>query len=104
MISGLPTVSLKRIRIPTHYVVPTMLGIGVMTAFFTTAPWPTLIFVGAVYVGSIPLTIRASYRLRRTHQAGQARPPQPDEVPTTLPAAPALPVGQESPPAGEWRH
>lgn len=104
MVSTLPTVSLKRIRIPTHYVVPTMLGIGVMTAFFTTAPWPTLIFVGAVYVGSIPLTIRASYRLRRTHQAGQARSPQPAEAPTALPAT-TLPLGQETtPPASEWRH
>lgn len=101
MVSRLPTVSLKRIRIPNHYVVPTLLGIGVMTAFFTTAPWPTLTLVGAVYLASIPLTIRASYRLRR---AERTRPPQPAEAPSALPAAASLPLGETSPPASEWRH
>src|SRR6266705_1419513 len=64
MISTLPTVSLKRVRIPHRFVIPTLLGIGVMAGFFTTAPWPTLTFVGAVYLGSIPLTIRAAARAR----------------------------------------
>jgi len=105
MVSTIPTVSLKRIRIPNHYVVPTLLGIGVMTAFFTTAPWLTLMFVGAVYIGSIPLTVRASYRLRRTDQARREQAP---EAPQPLPAAPPspspVPPGGISPPAGEWRH
>src|SRR5215468_9742058 len=60
-----PTVSIKRIRIPHHMVVPTMLAFGVATAFLTTAPWPTLMVVGVVYLGSIPLTIRSYYRLKR---------------------------------------
>ena len=42
MVSTVPTVSLKRFRIPHHLVVPTLLGIGVLAAFVTTAPWPTL--------------------------------------------------------------
>src|SRR6266478_1678601 len=58
MISKVPTVSLKRIRIPHRFVLPTLLGIGIMAGFFTTAPWPTLMFVGALYLASIPLTIR----------------------------------------------
>jgi CDP-diacylglycerol---serine O-phosphatidyltransferase len=65
MVSRVPTVSLKRIRIPHDLVVPTLLGVGVAAAFFTTMPWPTLTLVGIVYVGSIPLTVRAYYRLRR---------------------------------------
>ncbi len=72
MVSTIPTFSLKRIRIPPQFVIPTLLVIGVMTAFFTTAPWPTLTFVGAAYLVSIPLTIRASNRQRRAVAA--ARP------------------------------
>ena len=102
MVSNVPTVSLKRIRIPPNLVVPTLLGIGVATAFFTTAPWPTLTCVGAVYLASIPLTIRASYRIRR---AGvPARPSDPaDATPAFTPPA-SLPAGDPAPPASEWRH
>ena len=102
MVSNVPTVSLKRIRVPPHLVVPTLLGIGVATAFFTTAPWPTLTCVGAVYLASIPLTIRASYRMRRA--SAVARPSEPAE-PTPAFATPAsLPAGDTAPPASEWRH
>jgi CDP-diacylglycerol--serine O-phosphatidyltransferase len=101
MVSTVPTVSLKRIRIPHRFVIPTLLGIGVMTGFFTTAPWPTLTFVGAVYLGSIPLTIRAAMRARR---AAAARQPEPVEAPPPLPAAATLPLGDAAPPASEWRH
>src|SRR6266566_9453442 len=72
MVSTVPTVSLKRIRIPHRFVIPTLLGVGVMAGFFTTAPWPTLTFVGAVYLGSIPLTIRAAARARRAAAPRQA--------------------------------
>ena len=102
MVSTVPTVSLKRIRIPHRFVVPTLLGIGVATAFLTTAPWPTLIVVGALYLGSIPLTIRASLRQRRAYEA---RPPQAAEAPPVLPAtATPLPRAEAPPPANEWRH
>jgi CDP-diacylglycerol---serine O-phosphatidyltransferase len=97
MISTVPTVSLKRIRIAPHLVIPTLLGIGVLTAFFTTAPWPTLTVVGAVYLASIPLTVRASRRIRR---AAEARPREASEAAP----APALPLEDTAPPAHEWRH
>jgi CDP-diacylglycerol---serine O-phosphatidyltransferase len=101
MVSTIPTVSLKRIRIPSHFVVPTLLVIGVMTAFFTTAPWPTLTVLGGIYLVSIPLTIRASRRMRRAVAGGRAEaaaalPP--------LPAAPSLPLADNAPAANEWRH
>jgi hypothetical protein len=41
MVSKVPTVSLKRIRIPHHMVIPTLLAFGVATAFLMTAPSPT---------------------------------------------------------------
>jgi CDP-diacylglycerol---serine O-phosphatidyltransferase len=101
MVSTIPTVSLKRIRIPHHLVMPTLLAIGVASAFLTTAPWLTLIVVGAVYLGSIPLTILASRRQRR---AVCARLPRPAEAPPPLPAAVATPLSETTPPPHEWRH
>ncbi len=110
MVSTIPTVSLKRIRIPHHLVVPTLLGIGLMTAFVTTAPWPTLTLVGAIYLASIPLTIRASNRLRRAdamRAGGSAEAPAASPATAVLtqgestsPAPPAPPI----PPTSEWRH
>lgn len=101
MVSTIPTVSIKRIRIPPQYVVPTLLVIGVMTAFFTTAPWPTLTLVGVIYLVSIPLTVWASYRIRRTVVV---RPAEVAAAPQRLPAAASLPLGEATPPANQWRH
>jgi len=101
MISTVPTVSLKRIRIPHRFVIPTLLGIGVMAGFFSTSPWPTLTFVGALYLASIPLTIRAATRARRAAATRQA---EPTEAGLPLPAAAALPLSEAAPPAREWRH
>ena len=109
MVSTIPTFSLKRIRIPTHHVIPTLLGVGLMAAFLTTAPWMTLMLVGVIYVGSIPLTVRASHRLRREYQARQdlaAEPRQPVPAgPAAWPASPVPPVASDTgAPASEWRH
>ncbi|MBV9860664.1 MAG: CDP-diacylglycerol--serine O-phosphatidyltransferase [Alphaproteobacteria bacterium] len=101
MVSTVPTVSLKRIRIPHHLVVPTLLGVGLVTAFFTTAPWPTLTCVGFVYIGSIPLTIRAYRRLRR---AALARRPEPAAPPAAAVPSGAFPLAEAEHPAHEWRH
>jgi CDP-diacylglycerol--serine O-phosphatidyltransferase len=72
-----------------------------MAGFFTTAPWPTLTFVGAVYLASIPLTIRAAARARLAAAARQA---EPAEASPPLPAAAVLPRDPATPPASEWRH
>lgn len=109
MVSTIPTFSLKRIRIPTHHVIPTLLGVGLMAAFLTTAPWMTLMLVGVIYVGSIPLTVRASHRLRREYQARQdlaAEPRQPVPAgPAAWPASPVPPAASDTgAPASEWRH
>jgi CDP-diacylglycerol--serine O-phosphatidyltransferase len=103
MVSKVPTVSLKRIRVPHHMVMPTLLAFGVATAFLTTAPWPTLMVVGVVYLGSIPLTIRSYYRLKR---AAEARKAEIDEKPEaiSLPGPGPLPLGETNAPTTEWRH
>jgi CDP-diacylglycerol---serine O-phosphatidyltransferase len=103
MISKVPTVSLKRIRIPHHLVVPTLLGFGVATAFLTTEPWLTLTVVGIIYVSSIPLTIRSYYRLKRAALTREAETAdQPATVPMSTPAT--FPVGETTRPPNEWRH
>jgi CDP-diacylglycerol--serine O-phosphatidyltransferase len=100
MVSTLPTLSLKKFRVPHHFVMPTLLGIGVMAAFLSTAPWPTLILIGALYLGSIPLTIRAAARYRR---AAEAKKSEPAQAPPLL-AAPPPALGEAVPPPSEWRH
>jgi CDP-diacylglycerol---serine O-phosphatidyltransferase len=104
MVSTVPTMSLKRIRIPPHLVVPSLLGVGVMAGFFMTAPWPTLTFVGALYIGSIPLTIRAYMERRRAYEIRKTEQTESPQPTAALPATPPLPLGEATPPANEWRH
>src|SRR5437660_6055017 len=92
MVSKVPTVSLKRIRIPHHLVIPTLLAFGVATAFLTTEPWLTLTVVGIVYVSSIPLTIRSYYRLKRAALAGKTEIAEKPEDAVPLPTPAPFPV------------
>jgi CDP-diacylglycerol--serine O-phosphatidyltransferase len=109
MVSTIPTFSLKRLRIPQHHVIPTLLGVGLMAAFLTTAPWVTLMLVGIAYVVSIPLTLRASHRLRRDYQGRQGQGVEP-RMPAPAGASawappPSEPILPESgAPSAEWRH
>lgn len=102
MVSTVPTVSLKRLRVPHHLVVPSLLGIGVLAAFVTTAPWPTLTAVGVAYVGSIPLTMRAQRRLRRAEQGGRNEPPE--SAALVPPPDATYPLDDRGAPANQWRH
>jgi CDP-diacylglycerol--serine O-phosphatidyltransferase len=104
MISKVPTVSLKRIRIPHHLVVPTLLAFGVATAFLTTVPWLTLTAVGIVYVGSVPWTVYAYYQLKRAAEARKAEAAEKPETAVPLPGATQFPLGETPRPANEWRH
>jgi len=103
MISKVPTVSLKRIRIPHDMVIPTLLGFGVATGFLTTEPWLTLTAVGIVYVSSVPLTIRAYYRLKRAAEARKAEMAEQADTVVPLPAPAPFPRGEASAPSTEWR-
>jgi len=77
MVSRIPTFSMKRFRVPHHYVVPIMLGVALLAAFLTTAPWPTLTVVGLAYLGSIPFTMRSFARLRDAAEAARAAQGEP---------------------------
>jgi CDP-diacylglycerol--serine O-phosphatidyltransferase len=103
MVSKVPTVSLKRIRIPHHLVIPTLLAFVVATAFLTTAPWPTLMVVGVVYLGSIPLTVYSYYRLKRAFAARKPETGEKAEI-VPLPGPGVAPVSEANTPAAEWLH
>jgi CDP-diacylglycerol--serine O-phosphatidyltransferase len=98
MVSTIPTVSLKKFRIPQHLVMPTLLGIGILAAFLTTAPWPTLTALGIGYLGSIPWTMRSARRIKAT-----ARKPETAETPALAPLPPHM-VGEGTAPTSDLRH
>ena len=102
MVSTLPTLSLKKFTVPHRFVMPMLLSVGLLAAFLTTAPWPTLVLIGTLYLGSIPLTMRAAARARRAVDAKKAEPVQAAAVlvaPTPSPA-----IGETAAPPNEWRH
>jgi CDP-diacylglycerol---serine O-phosphatidyltransferase len=82
MVSRVPTFSGKRFRVPAEYVLPVMIGVAILMAFLTTAPWPTLLFIGLAYLGTIPFSIRSFRKLRnaaeelRANAAARAEAPQ----------------------------
>ncbi|HYM73225.1 MAG TPA: CDP-diacylglycerol--serine O-phosphatidyltransferase [Stellaceae bacterium] len=99
MVSRIPTLSAKQFHVSPHQVVPTLLGIGLLAAFATTAPWPTMLLLGAIYLGSIPLTMRAGQlQARRT---GEPKKPEAgDSAPLLAPPA----LGETAAPSNQWRH
>lgn len=63
MISRFPTYSFKRIRVPQRFVVLLLLTVGLLAALMVTAPWLTLSAILIVYLGILPLSLRAHRRL-----------------------------------------
>jgi CDP-diacylglycerol--serine O-phosphatidyltransferase len=57
---------MKRFHMPREWVLPLLLVIVGLAALATTEPWGTLLLIGVIYLGSIPLSVRAYQRLRRT--------------------------------------
>jgi CDP-diacylglycerol---serine O-phosphatidyltransferase len=82
MVSRIPTFSFKRFRVPAEWVLPMLLVIGGLAAFLTTEPWGTLLLIGVLYLGSIPLSIRSYRKLREAAEelrAGMLRE-QPEAI------------------------
>ncbi|WP_028880629.1 CDP-diacylglycerol--serine O-phosphatidyltransferase [Terasakiella pusilla] len=61
MVSRIPTFSFKKAKVAQAYVLPVMIGVGLIAAFLVSAPWAMLSVIGAIYLGSIPLSLK-SYR------------------------------------------
>jgi len=65
MVSRVPTFSFKRFHVPREWILAMLLIIGGLAALATTEPWAMLLLLGLIYIGSIPLSIRAYNKLRR---------------------------------------
>lgn len=82
-ISTLPTFSMKGLHVHDRYIVPVLVGVGLLAAFLVSAPWLTLSLIGIIYLASLPFSLRQFKRLQRaaTQAQVEARVPEPMPVP-----------------------
>ncbi|MFZ5792779.1 MAG: CDP-diacylglycerol--serine O-phosphatidyltransferase [Pseudomonadota bacterium] len=80
MVSRLPTYSFKRIKVPQHYVLPTLLGVGALAAFLASSPWLTMLGIAALYLATLPMSWLAYRRLSGGAAAAGPLPGPADEA------------------------
>ena len=97
MVSRVPTVSLKRLRVQRDYVLPILLGLGIGIAALTVYPWITLALCGLAYLVSIPVTAARYATLARQEDA-KLRAPEPT-APVPPPSAQPDPAPSDQRPA-----
>ncbi len=88
LVSTLPTFSGKGIRVPTNYVVPALVGVGLLAAFLVAQPWWTLILLGLAYLATLPFSVRQFHKLQRAAALIQA-PAEGEAPPADVEAADA---------------
>ena len=64
VVSTLPVWSFKNFKVPSAYVLPMLLGTGLLAALLVADPWAALAAGGLVYFGMLPLSRRSYHRLR----------------------------------------
>ena len=69
LVSTLPVWSFKNFKIPSEYVLPMLLGIGLYTALLVADPWAALAAAGLFYVVMLPFSRRSFQRLRKAAEA-----------------------------------
>jgi CDP-diacylglycerol--serine O-phosphatidyltransferase len=83
MVSRVPTFSIKLIvvRVKPQWILPTLIGVGLLAAALLNAPWLTLLAVGVAYLVTLPVSIVVAWRLGRQHarESGQAASPAPEQ-------------------------
>jgi CDP-diacylglycerol--serine O-phosphatidyltransferase len=83
MVSRVPTFSIKLIvvRVKPQWILPTLIGVGLLAAALLNAPWLTLLAVGVAYLVTLPVSILVAWRLGRQHarESGQAASPAPEQ-------------------------
>ncbi|MCC6718727.1 MAG: phosphatidylcholine/phosphatidylserine synthase [Acetobacteraceae bacterium] len=65
LVSTLPVWSFKNFKVPSAYVLPLLLGVGLYAALLVADPWAALAGAGLVYIGMLPFSARSYRRLRR---------------------------------------
>jgi len=71
MVSTLPSWSFKNFKVPTHFVLPLLLGTGAYIAVLVTEPWAALAAGGMLYIAMLFLSARSFGRLRRGAEAAR---------------------------------
>lgn len=81
LVSTIPTFSFKRVRIPRHWIAPTMVGIGLFFAASLSAPWLTLSCTLGAYLISIPFAVKLhrTWRKRANERPGLGLRPSGDQ-------------------------
>jgi CDP-diacylglycerol--serine O-phosphatidyltransferase len=69
MVSKLPTLSSKMIKIPARSTVPLLAAAGLFLAALVHAPWLMLMLMGIAYASSIPVGFQKYATLKRHHTA-----------------------------------
>ena len=95
MVSTLPTFSGKGMRVPTQYVVPALVGVGLLAAFLVAQPWWTLILLGIAYLALLPFSVRQFRTLQRA--AAEIQTPPEGEAPPAEPPAEEPRVARSDP-------
>ncbi|MGH6901387.1 MAG: CDP-diacylglycerol--serine O-phosphatidyltransferase [Geminicoccaceae bacterium] len=74
MVSRIPTFSIKTVvvRVKPDWILPTLIGVGLLVAALSSAPWHTLLALGVVYLVTLPIGWWSAYRLRRRDEAERA--------------------------------
>ena len=65
MVSRVPTYSVKKMRVPPSWVMPTLLASVVILVFLITETWATLTLIGLSYLISIPFAIVSARKLQQ---------------------------------------
>ena len=63
-VSTVPVWSFKNFKIPSQYVLPTLLGVGLFVALLFADPWAALALAAVIYLGMLPFGVRSFRRLR----------------------------------------
>ena len=76
------TFSIKTVvvRIRPEWVLPTLVGVGVFVAALSSAPWHTLLALGAIYLASLPVGWWSAWRLSRRDAAAGAATVPPESI------------------------
>ena len=69
LVSTLPVWSFKNFKVPSEYVLPLLLGTGLMAALLMTDPWAALAACGIIYLVMLPFSLRSFRRLRAEAEA-----------------------------------
>lgn len=68
MVSRIPTISTKKLKVPTYMFMPMMLIVALFASFIITQPWMTLGIMTVLYAISIPLGVLMFLKEKREYE------------------------------------